>query len=96
MRRPTAVLLGTLTGAVLMTAAKLGTPPLSGAETVAEAPLDRVTDPTSAPASGALLLDPSAKTVAAGVIELRMPMPAPTHNVAQDLDLSIADWSEVR
>jgi len=53
MRRPTAVLLGTLTGAVLMTAAKLGTPPLSSAETVAEAPLDRVTDPTSAPASGA-------------------------------------------
>jgi uncharacterized protein with FMN-binding domain len=53
MRRPTAVLLGTLTGALLMTAAKLGTPPLSSAETVAEAPLDRVTDPTSAPASGA-------------------------------------------
>jgi uncharacterized protein with FMN-binding domain len=55
MRRPTAVLLGTLTGAVLMIAAKLGTPPTTGAETVAEAPLDpgAATDPTSsAPTSG--------------------------------------------
>jgi uncharacterized protein with FMN-binding domain len=41
MRRPAAVVLGTVTGAVLMTAARLGTPASSGAETVAEAPLDR-------------------------------------------------------
>jgi uncharacterized protein with FMN-binding domain len=40
MRRPAAVILGTLAGAVLMTAAKLGTPPSLTTETVAEAPLD--------------------------------------------------------
>jgi uncharacterized protein with FMN-binding domain len=40
MRRPTAVVLGTFTAAVLMTVAKLGTPPPPTSETVAEAPLD--------------------------------------------------------
>ena len=76
MRRPTAVLLGTLTGAVLMTAAKLGTPPPS-AETVAEAPLDpgAVTDPTSsAPASGPTPSD--APSLAAG------PQPNPSTSAA--------------
>jgi uncharacterized protein with FMN-binding domain len=40
MRRSTAIVLGTLTGAVLMTAAKLGTPPSLNAETFAEAPFE--------------------------------------------------------
>ena len=54
MRRPAAVILGTFTGAVLMTAAKLGTPPAVPAETVADAPFDEgFRDPASpGPASG--------------------------------------------
>jgi len=43
-----------------------------------------------ADARGTLLLDPSAKAVAATIIELRIPKPTPTHNVAQNLDLVIA------
>lgn len=40
MRRPAAAILGAVAGAVLMTAAKLGTPPSPSADTVADAPVD--------------------------------------------------------
>ena len=40
-------------------------------------------------ASGAVLWDPSAKAAPA-TLAVRLPAPAPAHNVAQDLDLVIA------
>lgn len=45
----------------------------------------RVTDK-----DGATLWDPSAKTAAPATLSLRLPTPAPAHNVAQDMDLVIA------
>lgn len=39
---------------------------------------------------GAILWDPSAKAAAPATLELRLPKPAPAHNVAQDLGLVIA------
>ncbi|MGH6649581.1 MAG: RluA family pseudouridine synthase [Sphingopyxis sp.] len=39
---------------------------------------------------GTILWDPSAKAMASATLELRLPKPAPAHNVAQDLDLVIA------
>jgi uncharacterized protein with FMN-binding domain len=53
MRRPTALVLGTLAGALLMTAARLGTASLPSTDTVvAEGPLDPGAAP-SAPVTGA-------------------------------------------
>ncbi|SKB26539.1 RluA family pseudouridine synthase [Sphingopyxis flava] len=43
-----------------------------------------------ADASGAVLWDPSAKAAAPTTIKVRLPAPAPAHNVAQDLGLVIA------
>lgn len=43
-----------------------------------------------ADAGGAILRDPSAKAAAPVTLELRLPKPAPAHNVAQDLGLVIA------
>ena len=43
-----------------------------------------------ASSDGTILWDPSAKAVAAATLELRLPKPAPAHNVAQDLGLVIA------
>ncbi|MGV1682593.1 RluA family pseudouridine synthase [Sphingopyxis sp. NJF-3] len=43
-----------------------------------------------ADASGAVLWDPSAKAAAPATIAVRLPAPAPAHNVAQDLALVIA------
>ena len=45
----------------------------------------RVADP-----GGAMLRDPSAKVAAPATLTVRLPAPAPAHNVAQDLDLVIA------
>lgn len=39
---------------------------------------------------GATLWDPAAKTAAPATLSLRLPTPAPAHNVAQDMDLVIA------
>ena len=41
-------------------------------------------------ADGTILWDPSAKAIASASLELRLPKPAPAHNVAQDLGLVIA------
>ena len=41
-------------------------------------------------ASGNILWDPSAKATAPATIEVRLPVAAPAHNVAQDMDLVIA------
>ena len=43
-----------------------------------------------ADASGAILWDPSAKAAAPATLALRLPAPAPAHNVAQNLNLVIA------
>ena len=43
-----------------------------------------------ADASGTILWDPSAKAPAPATIEVRVPVAAPAHNVAQDMDLVIA------
>ncbi len=43
-----------------------------------------------ADANGAVLWDPSAKAAAPAMIVVRLPAPAPSHNVAQDLALVIA------
>lgn len=43
-----------------------------------------------ADAGGAVLSDPSAKAAVPATLALRIPKPAPAHNVAQDLDLVIA------
>ena len=43
-----------------------------------------------ASADGTILWDPSAKAIASASLELRLPRPAPAHNVAQDLGLVIA------
>ncbi|MGN6689569.1 MAG: RluA family pseudouridine synthase [Sphingopyxis sp.] len=45
----------------------------------------RVTD-----AGGTILWDPSAKPAAPAMLAVRLPAPAPAHNVAQDMDLVIA------
>ncbi|WP_033072953.1 RluA family pseudouridine synthase [Sphingopyxis sp. MWB1] len=45
----------------------------------------RVTDD-----SGAILWDPAIKATAPATLSLRLPAPAPAHNIAQDLDLVIA------
>ncbi|WOF45305.1 RluA family pseudouridine synthase [Sphingopyxis indica] len=43
-----------------------------------------------ADASGAILWDPATKAAAAAALEIRLPVAAPAHNIAQDLDLVIA------
>jgi 23S rRNA pseudouridine1911/1915/1917 synthase len=43
-----------------------------------------------ASSDGTILWDPSAKAMASAMLELRLPKPAPAHNVAQDLGLVIA------
>ena len=43
-----------------------------------------------ADAAGTILWDPSAKAAAPATLAVRLPTPAPAHNVAQDMDLVIA------